>query len=291
VAVKIFFCYAPNNERMLHRLLRQMKHLEREGIIDTWYDLDISAGSEREPIIHKYLYEAQVILLLISPEFMSSSSCYDVMKRAIVQHERGKVRVIPVILRPVLWQVLDSLRKLQVLPDDAKPVSDWRPTQDHGFINVVEGIYKVVQQLASQDLPDLIGEKEIWMENFEKFVEAVRLQLQPEARANATASTLQQLSLSALVPNGTTLADLLVGWRLLAYPREGEEIGVVKRRVTCDELAAIATQFTNEEGNLSKAIQVWQAWYNAFSDSTDPRHATMAKTFARELEELQESAR
>ena len=126
------------------------------------------------------------------------------------------------------------------------------------------------------------------MENFEKFVDAVRLQLQPEVRANATAGTLQQLG--ALVPNGTTLADLLTGWSLLARPREGVEIGVVKRRVTCNELSTIATQFANKEGTLSKAIQVWQTWYNAFSDSTDPRHAAMAKTFARELAELQETA-
>ncbi len=275
---------------MIYKLLSHLEPLKQGRFIEVWYDLDISAGAELEATIHKYLHEAQIILLLISPEFMRSSYCYDVeVKRAIARHERGEVRVIPIILRPVHWQVVDSLRELQVLPDDAKPVSDWL-TQDHGFVNVVEGIYKVVQQLSSQDLPDLIAEKKIWMEIFEKFVEAVRLQLQPEVRANATAGTLQQLS--ALVPNGTTLADLLAGWRILASTRESEELGgVVQRRVTCNELAAIATQFTNEEGNLSKAIQVWQAWYNAFSDSTDPRHTTMAKTFARELAELQESAR
>jgi hypothetical protein len=289
MAVKIFLCYARKDERMINKLLTHLAPLKQEKFIEVWYDLDVNVGTELEATIHKYWRESQIILLLISPEFMSSSYFSGVeMEYAIARHERGEVRVLPIILRPVHWQVVNSLHKLQVLPDDAKPVIDWL-TQDHGFVNVTEGIYKVVQQLSSQNLPDLIAEKRKWMENFEKFVEAVRSQLQPEVRANATAGTLQQLS--ALVPNGATLADLLAGWRILASPREGEEAGVVQRRVTCNDLAAIATQFTHEEGNLSRAIQVWQAWSNAFSDSTDPRHTTMAKTFSRELAELQESAR
>lgn len=123
----------------------------------------------------------------------------------------------------------------------------------------------------------------------EAFAEAVREKMKPEARAVATANTLQQLSV--FVPVDVALADLVVGWRVLSLPvKEVEEIPISRRRVTCGELAALASQFTTEEGNLLQAVKAWNAWATAFKNSDDPRQKAMAKTFIRELAELQAAA-
>jgi hypothetical protein len=46
------------------------------------------------------LNRANVILLLISADFLASDYCYDVeMKRAMERHEAGEAIVIPIILR------------------------------------------------------------------------------------------------------------------------------------------------------------------------------------------------
>ncbi len=46
------------------------------------------------------LNSAQIILLLISPDYTASDYCIDVeMRRAMEWHERGEARVIPVILK------------------------------------------------------------------------------------------------------------------------------------------------------------------------------------------------
>ena len=122
---------------------------------------------------------------------------------------------------------------------------------------------------------------------FDQFVEAVRLQLQPQPRAMATANTLQQLSI--YVPNDVTLADLIVGWRILSQPLQPEEeVPITKRRITCGELADVASQFTIEQGNIAQAIKTWRVWADVDAFKTgDPRHNTMLSTFARELAELQ----
>lgn len=121
---------------------------------------------------------------------------------------------------------------------------------------------------------------------FEQFVEVVKSQMQPPARANATASTLQQLS--TLVPAGVTLADLAAGWRVLARPLQpDEEMKRAKRRATCGELADLAGEITSEPGNMTQAVKAWRAWTVAFEKSDDPRQAAMAATFAREYRELQ----
>jgi hypothetical protein len=123
------------------------------------------------------------------------------------------------------------------------------------------------------------------MENFDQFVAAVRTTLQPEPRANATASTLEQLG--ALVPEYVILADLAVAWQAIADNAvDGEDIPVQKRRETCGELAHLATLFTDLAGDISNACDAWEAWIAVFSGVDDPRQQAMAKTFARELNEL-----
>jgi hypothetical protein len=128
------------------------------------------------------------------------------------------------------------------------------------------------------------------MAMLDQLVEAVKAQMLPPGRGIATANTLQQLSV--FIPNDVTLADLIVGWRILSHPsKQGEEPAVSQRRVTCGELANIASQLTAEQGNVAQAIKTWRVWadVDAFRNSGDPRHATMLRTFARELTELQEA--
>jgi hypothetical protein len=147
--VKIFFCYAHADEALLKKLKTHLSPLQREGLIDIWYDRDITAGTEWKREISERLDAAQVILLLVSPDFMDSDYCYSIeMKRALERHDRGEARVIPIILRPVYWQ--GALGKLQALPTDAKPVTDrdWYD-KDTAFFNVVEGIRTVLEQPPS----------------------------------------------------------------------------------------------------------------------------------------------
>lgn len=148
MAVKIFFCYAHEDEPLLNKLKAHLRPLQQAGLIDVWHDRDISAGTEWEQDIRKHLNEANIILLLISPNFMDSDYCYGIeMKRAVQRHERREARVIPVILRYVLWGVT-PISKLQALPTDAKPIlsREWYDP-DEAFFNVAESIQKLVKEL------------------------------------------------------------------------------------------------------------------------------------------------
>src|SRR2546421_8892934 len=117
--VKIFFCYAHKDEELLKKLQSQLIPLQREGLVEGfWHDRDISAGAEWEKEIDRHLNAAQIILLLVSPDFIASEYCYSIeMKRAIERHEKREARVIPIILRHVHWQK-SPIGKLQALPTD-----------------------------------------------------------------------------------------------------------------------------------------------------------------------------
>jgi DNA-binding GntR family transcriptional regulator len=149
MAVKIFFCYAHEDEALLNKLKSHLRPLQREGLIEGWYDQDINAGMDWEREISNHLNEAQIILLLISPDFMGSDYCSSIeMNRALEQHEKGEARVIPIILRHVYWKG-GPLGKLQALPTDGKPVTDQEGYyQDRAFSSITNGIHKVVEQLS-----------------------------------------------------------------------------------------------------------------------------------------------
>jgi hypothetical protein len=69
------------------------------------------------------------------------------VKRALERHEKGEAHVIPVILRPVLWEDA-AFSRLQALPKDAKPITKWK-NRDEAFMNVAKGIKEAVNKLMT----------------------------------------------------------------------------------------------------------------------------------------------
>ncbi len=143
--IGVFISYAREDEKPRKNLEKHLKSLQHEGIISVWYDRNISAGTEWKYQIDMHLDAAQLILLLISPDFLASDYCYSKeMVRAIERHDNGKARVIPIILRRINWQST-PFGQLKALPIDGRPVtgSTWR-NQDEALFNVTESIIEVI---------------------------------------------------------------------------------------------------------------------------------------------------
>lgn len=161
MVIEIFCCYAREDKALLNAFKKHLSPLERQKIVKIWDDTDINAGAEWEHEIEKHLNTAHIILLFVSADFMASEYCYSKeMKYAVERHERGEARVIPIIIRHTFWEI-ETIRKLQALPPDGKAVGDAdKHTQDKAFKRVVEGIRKVVEELAeslsASDIPPVV---------------------------------------------------------------------------------------------------------------------------------------
>ncbi len=146
--VSVFVSYAHADEKLRKELGKHLSILERQGLVSTWHDRMITAGTEWAGTIDTRLEEAAVILLLVSSDFVDSRYCYDIeMKRALERHERREALVIPVILRPVVLKGT-PFAKIQALPKDARPATEW-PSLDSAFVDVTEGLRDVVQGLGA----------------------------------------------------------------------------------------------------------------------------------------------
>jgi hypothetical protein len=99
-----------------------------------------------EKVLHQHLESADLILLLISPDFMASDYGYSTeMTRTIERHDQGNVQVIPVLLRPVHWETA-PFAKLQMIPTNAIPVTIWS-NRDEAFHDVIGHISRFLSEL------------------------------------------------------------------------------------------------------------------------------------------------
>ncbi len=150
---EVFISYSHEDRPLLNELVAHLSILQKQKLISTWKDIDISPGTEWEKQIMNCLNSAQIILLLISSDFINSNFCYSIeMERAIQRHKADEARVIPIILRPVYLKGA-PFEMLDVLPLDAKkrvkPIVSWTP-HDEGYRNVVEGIAHAIDDLKSK---------------------------------------------------------------------------------------------------------------------------------------------
>jgi len=121
--IKLFFSYSHADEQLRNELEKHLSLLKREGTISTWHDRCIAAGGHIDQEISEELEASQIILLLISSDFIASDYCYErEMMRALEKDQEGSAVVIPVILRSCDWHKA-PFGKLKAVPTDGKPIT------------------------------------------------------------------------------------------------------------------------------------------------------------------------
>ena len=151
--ITVFYSYSHKDEDLRNRLEAHLAPLRRSGLIREWHDRKIIAGQDWDKQISRYLESAELILFLISADFLNSNYIFDVeVRRALERQSAGQADVVPVILRPVVWKLLPELSRLQALPENARPVTEW-PSLDLAFVSICEGIAAVVLARAASAGP------------------------------------------------------------------------------------------------------------------------------------------
>ena len=109
-----------------------LKLFQRTRLIDKWDDRLLKPGEEWKGSIDQNLEDADIVLLLVSSDFLNSDfCCKQEMERALERHTAGEAAVIPVIIRDCAWQEA-KFAKLQALPKEGKAVTLW-PDRDSAW--------------------------------------------------------------------------------------------------------------------------------------------------------------
>jgi hypothetical protein len=137
--IETFISYSHQDNDLRQEFEAHLALLRRQALLAAWHDRMIAPGDNWKGHVDSRLNRAELVLLLVSADFLASDYCYDCeMKRALERHKGGEARVIPILLRPCDWKT-SELGGLHSLPRDGVPVTTWR-NRDEAWVDVVEGL-------------------------------------------------------------------------------------------------------------------------------------------------------
>ena len=144
--IQIFISYAHEDEHHRKELVKHLEPLRREGLVEVWHDRMINAGSPLDETIKTNLQSSQVVLLLISPDFIASEYCYDMeLETALRMNNEGKTTVIPVIVRPCNWHSL-AFGHLMATPTDGRAITKFKNV-DEAYLEIEQAVRQVAKSL------------------------------------------------------------------------------------------------------------------------------------------------
>ena len=146
--ISLFYSYAHEDESLRDELAGHLKILERRGLINAWHDRQIVPGQAWGQAIDQHLLTADLVLLLVSKDFIGSDYIWGVELAQAMQRQRAQqCEVVPIIVRAVDIDPADAedlpFLKLQALPPDLLPVTSWT-NRDEAWTQVAKGLRATV---------------------------------------------------------------------------------------------------------------------------------------------------
>lgn len=162
--LKLFISYAHKDEACIDEFNRHVAFLEKNGLIEIWYDREILPGEELHNEINENLENADIICLFMSVDFIYSDYCTDEKNKALKLRTEKGISVIPIILSSCPWQDDEEISDLLVLPKDGKPIKNFPNRDEVWHEHVYEGLKKITKKVS-------VIKQLKTTEDFEKFLQ------------------------------------------------------------------------------------------------------------------------
>lgn len=121
---QVFVSYSHRDEAWKDRVVAAMRPLEAQQRITAWHDRKLMPGDDWDGEIRGELERADVILLLVSPDFVASRYCRAIeVQRAVERRNAGDAVLVPIILRACAWRG-EAFARFQAYPLDGTPLAD-----------------------------------------------------------------------------------------------------------------------------------------------------------------------
>jgi internalin A len=150
-SLSLFISYSHKDNRFRDQLRGALTAYERKGEINSWDDTEIVPGQKWEPEILGKLERADIVVLLLSNDFIKSNYCYQVeMDRARERDATGECAIVPIVVRACRYDKLE-LGKIQAIIPEAKPIEEHKH-RDAAWLEVTKQLDRVIANLKKKRL-------------------------------------------------------------------------------------------------------------------------------------------
>jgi hypothetical protein len=143
----VFISYSQEDENQKKELLTHLQVLVYANLIEVWSDDRIDAGSNWKVEISKAINRAQVAILLISANFLTSDFIQQwEVPELLKRRDRGDLIIFPVIAKPCSYRTFTWLSEMQVRPKAGNPIWRGKGSQvDTDLAEIAEEIANMVR--------------------------------------------------------------------------------------------------------------------------------------------------
>lgn len=144
----VFISYSRIDEKARDRLHLFLEPAVQSGIISVWDDKLLNAGDEWNVKIGEAISRATVAVLLVSTDYLASDwVSKQEAPRLLDLMKKGRLRIVPLLIKPCSWQQISWLRNIQLFPSDANPITiQPRTAQDRLFKQAAEQIVRLATE-------------------------------------------------------------------------------------------------------------------------------------------------
>jgi hypothetical protein len=133
------------------RLITQLGVLQQQSILELWHDRRIGAGADWYQEICQAMEAADVAVLLVSADFLTSSFILrEEVARLLARRQQEGLPIVPILVRPCAWEEVPWLARMQLRPLDARPLS---AGNEHQIETELTAIAKEIAALLRRATP------------------------------------------------------------------------------------------------------------------------------------------
>lgn len=149
---KVFISYSHIDEDYKKAFETHLSGLKRQNLIVIWNDREVLIGDEWDDKIKENLETSDIILFMISSDFLASEYINEIeINKTIARHEKKEVKIVPVFLRPCDFKS-SILSKFQGVPRDTKYITS-SDNIDLAFLEVVNELKKIIEDFNKSITP------------------------------------------------------------------------------------------------------------------------------------------
>jgi hypothetical protein len=198
---RVFYSYSHADESLRNQLAKYLAPLKQKGSIIEWHDRSIEPGGDWNQKISDKLDSSDIVIALLSPDFLASEYCFGIeMEKAFSRLKREEIRLVPVLLRPCMWEE-SRFSAIQMIPRDSKPVTSW-PSVDEALKNVAMEIREIVSQAKPESIrplddldPTFMSLVRAQVQSYGRLYERTRQRLRPsDFRTNKMQEVFERMN-------------------------------------------------------------------------------------------------
>jgi len=147
--IYIYFSSCQQDEKILEEIEKRLYVLEVDGIVELLHSKKIRLGANESDERNKQLRKANIVLLLVSTDYINSSDHRNIeVKQIMEKYNSGKARVIPILVKKCYWDG-EAYKDLKPLPRDRKPIADYSK-KDDVFYAIFDAIRDEINDLKNK---------------------------------------------------------------------------------------------------------------------------------------------